>query len=95
MNKGWLRIGIVLSVTWIVCVSGVAMYEWQAPFYKKTVFFRVVSHPEQAAPNEAIPVTTPFLMERFVSSLVLPPAALWVLLLAGPSITWVRRGFKT
>lgn len=70
------------------------MYEWQAPFYKKTVFFFVVSHPEAVGADGAIPVTTPFLMERFIFILVLPLIVLWLLLLVRPAITWVRSGFK-
>lgn len=95
MSRGWIRLGIVLSLAWIVGVSGVALYEWQAPFYRKGVFFMVVPHPEQAESNGVIPVTTPFLYERFIAVVVLPPAALWALLLVGPSISWVRRGFRT
>jgi hypothetical protein len=94
VNKGWFRLGIVLTLAWVLGVSALATYEWQAPFYRKTVFFRIVPHPERASEGEAIPVATPFLYERFVASLILPPVALWALLLAGPSVGWVRRGFK-
>jgi len=94
MRKGWRRLGIVISIAWSLVICGYATYEWQAPFYQKSVFFIIVPHPEFAAPNEAIPVTTPFLTEWFVSVLAFPLAALWVVLLIRPAITWVRAGFK-
>ena len=94
MNRGWFRFGVVLTLAWVLGLSAFATYEWQAPFYRKVVFFRVVPHPDQASKGGAIPVTTPFLFERFIAVLALPAGVLWVLLLVGPSFAWVRRGFK-
>ena len=94
MSKGFYRLGVVLSVVWIISICSFAIYEWQAPFYKKIVFFFVVSHPEAVGADGAIPVTTPFLIERFIFVLVLPLIGLWLLLLVRPAITWVRNGFK-
>lgn len=95
MSRGWRRLGIVLSLAWLFSVSGYAIYEWQAPFFKKSVFFIVVAHPEAVTADGAVPVITPFLIARFVAVLVLPVLAVWVLLLVGPAIIWVRNGFKT
>jgi hypothetical protein len=89
------RFGVVLSVLWVCVISSYALYEWQAPFYKKAFFFAVISHPEMPLVDGAIFVTTPFLIERFFALIVLPLAALWLVLLAGPAIKWVRGGAKT
>lgn len=94
LSKGFYRLGVVLSVVWIISICSFAIYEWQAPFYKKTVFFFVVSHPEAVGADGAIPVTTPFLIERFIFILASPLIGLWLLLLVRPVITWVRNGFK-
>lgn len=95
MSKGIYRVGIVLSVVWIIFICSFAIYEWQASFTNKTVFFIVVSHPEAVAPDGVIPVTTQFLIERFISIIVLPLIGFWLLLLARPAITWVRSGFSS
>ena len=94
MKKGWFRFGVVTTALWAIALLAYALYEWQAPFYSKHVFFRVIPHPELAGVSEAIRVTTPFLVERFIASIVIPAICLWALLLAGPAVAWVRRGFK-
>ena len=95
MHNGWRRLGIVISAMWLCTVIGYALYEWQAPFFKKEFFFSVVSHPELPLVDGAIFVTTPFLVERFIAIAALPLAVLWLALLVGPAIAWVRNGFKT
>jgi hypothetical protein len=94
MSLGWRRLGIVLSIAWTLAVSGYAIYEWQTPFYKKSLFFSVIPREEATRIDGVIPVETPFREDRFVAILVLPIAALWVLLLVVPATSWVRKGFK-
>lgn len=95
MRSAWIRFGIVLAALWLLTVSSYTIYEWQAPFYKKSVFFAVIPHPELPRIHGAIFVGTPFLVERFVATVVIPLAILWVLLLAAPATRWVRGGAKT
>jgi hypothetical protein len=96
MQKGWRRLGVLISVVWISTVSGYAIYEWQAPFFKKEFFFAVIPHSEITQADGAIFVTTPFLIERFIAIACIPLIVLWlIILLAIPAINWVRDGFKT
>lgn len=53
-----------------------------------------MSHPEAVGADGAIPVTIPFLLERFISIVFLSLIGLWLLLLIRPTITWIRNGFK-
>lgn len=94
MQSRRYRFGIVISVLWVCVVSSYALYEWQAPFYEKTFLFVVIPHPEMPLVDGAIFVTTPFLIGHFSALIVLPLAAIWLVLLVGPVIKWVRGGTK-
>ena len=97
MNKGWQRLALIFSIAWLLLVCGYAAYEWQAPFYRKSFFFAVIPLSERLHRGDGadpIPVDTPFLSEKFFFVTVIPIAALWAVILIGPSTRWVRDGFR-
>jgi hypothetical protein len=91
--NGWQRLGIVLSVFWMV---GIGIECWveqvQGPFSSGWVTDSVVSGQPQKINNLTLqPEEQVVNIARFSVALIAPPIALWVI---GFSVAWIRRGFQ-
>lgn len=98
--NGWQRLGILLSVFWMIAVG----IEWwvevrQGPFSTGWVTDTVELNPAPPRPESSAalpyvlgpPVHQVVNIARFLVALIAPPIALWAL---GFSAVWVRRGFQ-
>lgn len=92
--NGWHRLGILLSVFWMIAVG----IEWwvevrQGPFSTGWVTDTVESKAPPIQQNNVTlkPVEQVVNIARFLVALIAPPIALWAL---GFSTIWVRRGFQ-
>lgn len=93
MQRGIKRLVFVLSIIWLLSVSGYAVYEWKSSPYEN-IFFNVTSvykipHTPGKYPFSEI-VT--FRCYKFLLVLLLPVASMWVSMPVGQ---WIYNGFKT
>lgn len=101
-RTGWLRLGIVISVFWLCCVSLYAMYVWHA----ETKDLSSAALMSKSAGGWAVVGQESFLMScnlvgekascvpRIFNISVIGFLPLLVMWLIGLSFAWVRRGFR-
>ena len=96
---GWKRLGLAVSLVWVLAVCGLATYEWiQVPkpagyFVEATV--EKTGEPYSALKSNAfadlVPVVPRLKLSAFLVALFLPVVVLWLL---GALAFWVSFGFK-
>lgn len=97
--SGWQRIGVVLSLLWVVFVCGYSVYEYVRAERGTQYFIEMVR-------ADGKPFSHPPSFEDFVqkpriklgllfSAIVLPPAAAWAITwLFAVTFRWVAAGFR-
>lgn len=91
MNKGWMRLGIVLTVVWLLLVGGCVVLEREAPLHQSRIFFSFYRVLGQFGWQE----DDSFDESKFLILLTSPIIVLWTLILVVPAIKWVRDGFRS
>lgn len=96
-RRGWFRLGIVLSVVWVLGVSAVAAYEYFVALPADNLWFVTYvpsSAPDPKHPNIVWGVPTPK-VRVLTTALLGPLAAVWLLALAAAMAgSWVCAGFR-
>ena len=96
-KSGWIRLGISLSVVWVIAVSSLAIYEWmQFPTSDYIVdrVYTATGRPftmDQNQFSDLIPTMPKFRLDAFLAITFLPLTFLW--LIFGLAL-WVSSGFK-
>ena len=96
---GWKRVGLSLTLLWLLGVLSVVGYEWfnvprSSGYFVKAVVektgeqYRTSDYGEFA---DLVPVSPRLRVLPFTVALVLPVAALW---LVGFLLFWVKSGFR-
>lgn len=96
IRKGWNRLGITLSIAWLVLVLGYAAYEWRFCFAPECVFRDGYPDPSfhQHYPSEPIPLICVFKGTKLFTVATAPIVGIWVIILVVmPTVKWVREGF--
>src|ERR1700726_3366458 len=94
VRKGWKRLGIALTVTWLALVAGYAAYEWQFGFAPTCIFLD--GYPDtrafhQGTANDPIPLIRVFRTTRFLAVAVAPITGIWmVVLVVMPTARWIH-----
>jgi len=97
-RRGWIRLGIVLSVGWAVLIGAFATYEYfLAPSSDEHWFVAYVPGSEVDPKNPGfIPDVPSLKVGPLLTTLFLPLAVVWA---ATPlvvwAISWVRAGFRS
>lgn len=98
-TKGWIRLVVLLSLAWIVGVSGLAMYEmftWAPTGHNldgKQIFFYYYVDPD--IHEGFIPITKDFNEKRYFRLLIWPLLTIWIVYgFIDYGARWVIKGFK-
>lgn len=91
LHKGWKRLGVVLTVLWLVLVCGYAVLEWDSWFDKPGIFFPVSRVIREYGLGEE---GRYFDRSKLCAVAVIPIMALWTFISLVPAIKWARDGFK-
>jgi hypothetical protein len=102
--NGWVRLGVVLSIAWIVLVSGVAIAEYltRNPFdyfhneTREQIFFGWAKDSLYKTPEgQPIEGFKDIEFLKFWVTLIVPIIAAWLIVSALYwSISWIRTGFR-
>lgn len=93
--NGWARVGVVVSVLWMLATLSTALYEllaFRAPFGEFVFIDLVDTGP---AIQGFTPVEPKLLTGRTATAALVPVAGFWLVCLAGvATYRWVRAGFR-
>lgn len=103
LKRGWLRLGIVVTVLWLVCSSAIyfaGIFAYPSMFNSFTSptgfpFYDWVEHkPIMVGDQLLTPLAPTFRPMGFALFTIGPPAAIWLIVAAAWAVYWVRTGFR-
>jgi hypothetical protein len=95
--NGWQRIGVVVSVLWIVLAAAYSFKEIsEGPFGTRFLTDVVTSktdedNPFRDKPFLGVPVDTTLNLMKLCATAFVPIAALWI---GGWAVAWIAKGFR-
>ena len=99
IHKGWRRLGVVLTIVWVLSITGYAIYEWRTGFCATNVFsdgYPDTSTFHKGTSDDPIPLVCYFKKVKFLSVTLIPVAGIWtIILVVLPAARWVYDGFKS
>ena len=104
--NGWIRIGIVLSVLWVVAISGYALCEYfrHQPQHSTFIVWKAEKTGEDYATvinttgayADLVPLRGSLRISPFLAFLFIPLAIAWTSsFVVVYTILWIIRGFRT
>lgn len=94
---GWLRLGIAISILWLVCIAGLVAYEWMnvtSSGHFVEVVAQTTGEPVSTLEgnifSDLVPKSPAVKWKLVMSWVLVPLLALWLL---GSLISWVILGF--
>src|SRR5579862_2177658 len=95
---GWYRLGITLSILWLVSLVGYIGYESQQSEFTKRYFFDSVpaagAESHRGTNEDPIPIESEFRPSSFIAVLFVPLIVGWLPAIGFVTVRWVRKGFE-
>ena len=98
VGRGWIRLGLVLTLAWTLAVVGYVIYEWRFVWKPDSVFF--AAWPDNTSSHsgfndDPIPLIVRLKLQMVAAAIGAPVACVWFLILVvGSAIRWILDGFK-